>query len=308
MIQPFSAPSVAAIATSAIHLPQESPMNVPPQIAFAASANGDEVQHGRRERPEDGCPRDRLLGVLDLLRRNGRRLEPDERPEGERGGGVDVPVEPAGGRRERRVVAALDEEEAEQADDGQRHELQHRRQHLGDAGLAGAGDVHQSEQPHCPDRDCGREPVLGVHVAPEDAEVAGEGDGDRRVADPRRDPVGPGRLEADEVAERAAGEVVRPAGLRVRAPEVGEDEREQHRADAGEDQREDRRRAGFAGEDRRQREDARADHVADHECGGHPEAHGPLQARLRRRRAAHRGRRGCDSHDSSFLSKAPRSG
>ena len=40
MIQPLSAPSVAAIATRAIHLPQVSPRNVPPHIAFAASANG----------------------------------------------------------------------------------------------------------------------------------------------------------------------------------------------------------------------------------------------------------------------------
>jgi hypothetical protein len=40
MIHPFSAPSVAATATSAIHLPQVSPRNVPPNITFAASANG----------------------------------------------------------------------------------------------------------------------------------------------------------------------------------------------------------------------------------------------------------------------------
>ena len=40
MIQPLSAPRVAAIATRAIHLPQLRPRKVPPQIAFAASANG----------------------------------------------------------------------------------------------------------------------------------------------------------------------------------------------------------------------------------------------------------------------------
>ena len=40
MIQPFRAPRVAAMATRAIHLPQLNPRNVPPQIAFAASANG----------------------------------------------------------------------------------------------------------------------------------------------------------------------------------------------------------------------------------------------------------------------------
>ena len=187
---------------------------------------------------------------------------------------------PPCGRCERRVVAALDVEEADEADHGERHELQHRRHHLGDARLAGAEDVHQREQPDRADRDeCGQ-PVGRVDVAPEDAEVAGESDGDRGVADPGGDPVGPGRLEADEVAERAPGEVVGPARARVRTAEVREDEREQHRADAGEDERQDRRRACLAGEDRRQREDARADHVADHERGRHPQAHRPLQARL----------------------------
>ena len=51
MIQPFSAPSVAAIATSEIHLPQVRPRNVPPHMAFAASANGaDEPARAACER------------------------------------------------------------------------------------------------------------------------------------------------------------------------------------------------------------------------------------------------------------------
>ena len=155
------------------------------------------------------------------------------------------------------------------------------------------------------DGDKRGEPVARVHVAPEDAEVAGERDGDRGVADPGGDPVRPGRLEADEVAEGAPGEVVGPARVRVRTAEVGEDEREQHRAEPREGERHDRDRARLAGEDRRQREDARADHVADHERRRHPQAHRPLEARL-----AHRGadRWGCNRHLSSFLSRAPRRG
>ncbi len=89
-----------------------------------------------------------------------------------------------------------------------------------------------------------------LHVAPEHAEVAGEGDGDGGVPDPGGDPVGPGGLEADEVAERAAREVVRPAGARMGAPEVREDERKQHRAEAGEDERDDRRGPRLAGQQR----------------------------------------------------------
>ena len=60
-------------------------------------------------------------------------------------------------------------------------------------------------------------------------------------------------------------------------------------------------------QDTGQREDARADHVADHERGGHPEAHRPLQSRLCHLRTAHVGW-GCDSHDFSFLNRAPRWG
>src|SRR5829696_190600 len=51
---------------------------------------------------------------------------------------------------------------------------------------------------------------------------------------PDRDPVAPGGLEADEVAERALRVGVGTDGARKRAAEVGEHEREQDGAGAGE--------------------------------------------------------------------------
>ena len=109
--------------------------------------------------------------------------------------------------------------------------------------------------------------------------VGDEGDGDRRVTRPDGDPVAPRRLEADEVAERAARVGVRAAGARQRAAEVGEHEREQDRARAREHPGEDRDRAGGAGQRGGQQEHARADHVADDERRRHPQAHRALELR-----------------------------
>ena len=135
---------------------------------------------------------------------------------------------------------------------------------------------------------------------PEHGQVAHEGDGDRGVAGPDRDPVAPGGLEADEVAERALGVGVRAALAWKRAAEVGEDERQQHRAGAGEEPAEHRDRAGGAGQRGRQQEDARADHVADHQRGRHPEADRALELRGAVGRRRRDGLRGNQSSKCSF--------
>ena len=251
----------------------------------------EDVEQRRGDRAEDRGARDRALGVLDLVGRDGRRLEADERPQRERRGGGQQ-AEAGAVRRERLVVAAVDEEQSDDADDGQRDELEHRGDELHHAALARTEDVREGQQPDQRDGRQRAEQVVVADRGPEDGEVADERDGDRRVAGPDRDPVAPRGLEADEVAERPLGVGVRPTGARQRAPEVGEHERQQHRAGARDEPAEQGDRASRAGERGGQQEDARADHVADDEGRGHPQAHRSLQlwfAVGRRRREAAEG-------------------
>ena len=219
-------------------------------------------------------------GILDLVGRHRRRLEADERPQRQRRrGGQEADARAVG--RERLVVAAVDEEQADDADDGQRHELQDGRDELYRAALAGAEDVRARQQPDEGDADERAEQLVRAGGGPEHGEVADERDRDGRVAGPDRDPVAPGGLEADEVAERALRIGVGTAGARERAAEVGEDQREQDGAGAGEGPADHRNGSGLGSERGGKQEDARADHVADHERGGHPEAHRPLELAVR---------------------------
>jgi hypothetical protein len=181
--------------------------------------------------------------------------------------------------RERLVVAAVDEEQADDPDHGQRDELEHRRGDLDDAALARAEDVGRGEQPDQGDADERAEQLVVGRRRPELGQVADEGDGDRGVAGPHGDPVAPRRLEADEVAERPLRVRVRPAHARQRTTEVREHERQQHGAGAGEQPAEHGDRTRRTGQRRRQQEDAGPDHVAHDQGRGHPQAHRSLELR-----------------------------
>ena len=220
--------------------------------------------------PEDRRPWDRPFRILHLFRRHGRRLEADEGPQGQcRRGGDAAPhavarTQPV--RRERREVIGVHEEQTDDADEREGDELQHRGNQLNDARLAHAGDVDQREQPHETDRHGRHGHVAVGQRRPEHRQVAGERDRDGRVARPGGDPVAPRRLEPDEVTECPMRVGVRSTGLRIRAPEGGEDRREEHGADPRQCPRQQRSGSGRE-RDRRERggeqEDARTDHVAD---------------------------------------------
>ncbi len=168
-------------------------------------------------------------------------------------------------------------------DDSERHELEDRGDDLDAAALAGAEDVGEREQPDQRDRDQRSEQVVARRLGPEHGEVAHERDGDRGVARPDGDPVSPGRLEADEVAERTARVGIGTAGARKGPSEVREDEREQDCSGAREHPSEEGDRTGRVGQRGRQEEDTRADHVADDQGRGHPQPHRSLELGARRR-------------------------
>ena len=182
--------------------------------------------------------RNRALGILDLAGGDCRRLEADERPEREWRGGRDRAPGSLGG--ERRQVVAVDEEEPDHADDREGHELEDRGDDLNRAGLACARDVDQCQQPDHRDAHECREQIVGSQVTPEDGEVTDERHGDCGVPRPGGNPVAPGGLEPDEVAEGTTRVRVRASGSREGAPETREDEGQQHGSHAGEDPADDR--------------------------------------------------------------------
>ena len=114
----------------------------------------DDVDERRDRRAQVGRPRDRPLGVLHLLGRHGRRLEPDERPQREPDRHRDaleqrerVTSEPSRRLQERREVIGLEVEQADDADQRERDELEDRRHELDPAALTDAQDVDEREQP-----------------------------------------------------------------------------------------------------------------------------------------------------------------
>ena len=245
---------------------------------------GEDVDERRRERSDDRRPSGSL--------RSGSLTSPaatvaDSRPmnaQSVSGAAAEIGA-PGSLGGERRQVVAVDEEESDHADDREGHELEDRGDDLNRAGLACAGDVDQRQQPdHRDAHDC-REQIVGPQVTPEDGEVTDERHGDRGVPRPGGNPVAPGGLEPDEVAEGTTRVRVRASGSWEGAPETREYEGQQHGSHAGEDPADDRDGTRHVGERRRQQKHPRADHVADHQGRGHGESHRAFQVLLGHRGA-----------------------
>ena len=183
---------------------------------------------------------------------------------------------------ERREVGAVDPEEAEGADQHQRHELQHRGDDLHDAGLGDAADVDERQRPDRDQRHGEARGLRGGDAGEEEADVAGERHRHPGVAGPERDPVAPGDDEAGELAEPGLGVGIGPAGLGHDPRQPPEDHRQHQRAERGHRPADERDRPE-GGERGRQQEDPRADHVADDErgAGDEPEPAGRRHARPR---------------------------
>ncbi len=203
-------------------------------------------------------------------------MKAHKRQRGRERDGVPVAGQAGVVRIDRGEVAAVHVEEADQADQQHGYELQHRCHERDDARLANAGDVRQRQHPDQAQADGEREHVVGAQAGPEHRGVADEDDRNGRVAGPGGDPVAPRRPEAGEVTECPPCVDVRATGLRICSAEVGEHQRQQDRAGAGDHPREQRDRAD-AGQGRRQAEHARPDHVSDHQCSRHRQPQRPLQ-------------------------------
>ena len=220
---------------------------------------------------DDGGTRNGSFRIAYVFRGNGCRLEADERPECERRRCGDGAVDRILRRVERTEVRPLHVEQSHHGHDGEGDELCHRGDELRDPALTDADHIDGGAQPNRTNGDDCREHIVGPQAVPVLAEVAHERDRDRGITDPRRDPIPPRLLEADEVTECAAAVHVRPAGLRVRPSESCEDERQENRTNGGDAERDEAHRSVGA-EAGRQQEHPRSDHVADDERRRHRES------------------------------------
>ena len=257
----------------------------------------EDVEGRRGQRAEQGRTGNGAARILDVVGRHGGRLQADERPQGQRRGGGDrlgiAHVRQLAARRDRQVLG-IEVEPAEDTDQQQRQQLEDGQQVLHHAEGADASQVDQGAQPDRGDGHADHQQRIRQR-RDEYPQVADQGHGDRRVADPGGFPVGPGAQVAGEAAETVAGIGVGAAGAGVDPRQAGEGQRQQHRAGARHQPAEqaepaERRQAGG------KQEDSRTDHVADHQRAAGPEPHAALAGLLSPR---HRHPLACRPH--SFM-------
>ncbi|AIA06959.1 hypothetical protein DC74_6524 [Streptomyces noursei] len=230
-----------------------------------------EVDHGGADGAQDGGPADVALGVADLAGAHRGRLHAHVAVEQDRGRRGQPAQGAAAALVERPELVRVEEEQADDRDEQQRHELQHRGDQLDRADVAGAREVGERRQPQCAQRDHQVDAAGGV-AGEEHVDVADGGHRQCGVADPGHGPVRPGGEEPGEVAERLAGVDVGPAGVGMALGEPPEDQGEGDRAE-GEDAEGDQADGAEGGDRGRQQEDAAADDVAHDQGGGRQEVH-----------------------------------
>jgi hypothetical protein len=173
-------------------------------------------------------------------------------------------------RRQHGGALPREDDRGEQDDGGERQELERRDGDLETSREPRAEAVDQGQQPEDAERPPHAVRRDEWEEGPERRDHAGR-HGD--VADPQRNPIGPGDDEADERSERLAAIGIGAAGFGKGSRQPGEDDRQAHRAADREQPAQhprpaERRQAGG------QQIDSRADHVADDERQADPEAEG----------------------------------
>ena len=216
IVQPFSAPKPEMITTIAMTLPAQ----VPPNIALTASENGavapcklrgrEDAEHGDErehvddrggERAEDRGLRDVAVGVLHLGGRDGGDLDAEVAEQRDGHAAADRADGAFAAHVPRRVVRAVDEEEADGRHERERGELEDRRPHLDRSHVLDAGEVDRGGDPQTDQHEQDREQPV-VSGVDELLDVEHPADCDRGVAGPGSDPVRPRVREAEPVAER----------------------------------------------------------------------------------------------------------
>ena len=141
------------------------------------------------------------VGFLHVARRHRRRFEPEKGPERQRRRGGERPDGALVALVDRREVAGIEPEEADERDRHERQQLQDRRDHLHDARLLDAAHVDEGEHPDGEQRHGERVGLALADDRHEMADIAGERHGHPGIAGPERYPVAPGDEEARELAE-----------------------------------------------------------------------------------------------------------
>ena len=199
------------------------------------------VDHRAREGPEHGRAGDVAIGVADLRRRDGRRLDAQIAEQGDGHAAADRVDRALAAHVPRGVVAAVDVEQPHDRHERQRAELQDRGRDLHGAHVLDPAEVDERGNPEAGEDEEDR-PQLLVARVDEDLDIEDPADRDGGVARPPGDPVRPGAHEPVPVAEGETRIRVGTAFRRHAACQRREDHPEREGADGREGHRDDRDR------------------------------------------------------------------